>query len=98
MEELNKDKNEKRPTGVLWDVRVFYLPIYDGIDQHLLFRACFPEIDAGSFYIFMPHQVGKERNIITSFQKAFGETMPKGMGIDNVGIDAVTEGKFFQLA
>ena len=48
---------------------VFYLPSYHFIDNLLLLGTATTQIDTGSFYTFMPHQISKQGYVIELIQK-----------------------------
>lgn len=45
----------------------------------------------------MPHEVGKERDVVEFLQKVLGESMPEGVRINDRRIQLVLDGEFLQL-
>lgn len=45
----------------------------------------------------MPHEVGKERDVVEFLQKVLGEPMPEGVRINDHRIQLVLDGELLQL-
>lgn len=58
------------------------LPCYNFIYKSLLFAGSSTEINAGRFNAFMPHQIGKQSNIIILFKKILCITMAERVRIN----------------
>ena len=73
------------------------LPVNNSIYNLTLFRGGLAEINASSLNALMPHQIGKECNIIAAFQKALCKAMTERVRIDHLRINTVLDRKLFQL-
>ena len=51
------------------------LPGDDFVHDGLLLAGCSAQVDAGCFYAFMPHQVGKECYVVEFVEEVLGITM-----------------------
>ena len=72
-------------------------PRDDAIDEFALLGRCAAKVDARRLDGLMPHQVGKERDVVELRQKVLCETVPEGVRIDHFRIDAVILGQLLQL-
>ena len=45
----------------------------------------------------MPHEIGKQRNIVVFIKKVFSETVPERVRINHLGVDAVFCSIVFEL-
>ena len=63
--------------AIVIQVNCALLPRHHLIDDILLLRAGFSQIDPGGFDTFMSHQVRQHRNIIIPFQEAFAKRCRK---------------------
>ena len=46
----------------------------------------------------MPHEVGKERDVVAAVEEAFRKAVPEGMGINYQRVYAIAQPQPFQLA
>ena len=57
-------------------------PSYDLINNLLLFCTTASQINASGFYAFMPHQIGKQRNIVEILQEILGKAMTERVRVE----------------
>ena len=76
---------------------MFYLPSYHSIYNLLLFGAATTQIDTGSFYAFMSHEVSKQSYVIEFLQKILGKPMAERVGINDFFIQSVFHSIVLQL-
>lgn len=74
--------------GILWRLnrclQRFGLPVYNFIHDCPLFGCCATQIDARGLDAFVPHQVGKQCNIIEAVKKILCKTMPKRVRVNDL--------------
>lgn len=81
----------------MFSLQGFDLPGYNLIHDCPLFGGRASQIDAGGLYTFVPHQIGKQCNIIKAVKKILCKTMPKRVRINDFPFQTVLVGKMFQL-
>lgn len=74
-----------------------YLPSDNAINEIALFGRSAAKVDARRLDRLVPHQVGKECDVIELRQEVLGEAMSERVRIDNSCVDAVLFGKHLQL-
>ena len=80
--------------AILWFA---ILPSYYLIYNLLLFGTTTTQIDTGSFYAFMSHEVSKQRYVIELLQKILGKPMTERVRINDFLIHTVFCGIVLQL-
>ena len=73
------------------------LPCYNFIYKSLLFTGSSTEINAGRFNAFMPHQIGKQSNIIILFKKILCISMAERVRINHLFIKSIFVSVVFEL-
>ncbi len=58
-------------------------PCYDLINNFLLLGTTTSQINASSFYALMPHQVGKQRNVVKLLQEILGKAMTERVRVNH---------------
>lgn len=75
----------------------FTLPCNNLIYDGFLFTGGSPKIDTGGLNTFVPHQVGKQSDIIVLLKEILCIPMPEGMGIYHLLVQPIFLGIVFQL-
>ena len=76
---------------------MFYLPSYHFIDNLLLLGTATTQIDTGSFYTFMPHQISKQGYVIELIQKILCKAVTERVRVNHFLIQAIFCSIIFQL-
>ena len=76
---------------------VFYLPSYHFIDNLLLLGTAATQIDTGSFYTFMPHQISKQGYVIELIQKILCKAVTERVRVNHFFIQTIFYSIVFQL-
>ena len=58
-------------------ILVTTLPSDHLVHNFLLFGGGHPQIDAGSFYTLMPHQIRQQSYVVVFFNEVFGKPVPE---------------------
>ena len=78
-----------RPYGFL------YLPCHDFINYLSLLGSGAAEIDTCGFNAFVPHEVGKQGDVIELVEEVLGKAMAERVRIDHFSIKAILISKMF---
>lgn len=63
----------------------------------LLFACCASQIDACCFDALMPHEVGKEGDVVEAVKEVLGEAVTERVWINHITVKTVLFGKVLQL-
>lgn len=73
------------------------LPIYNFVDDGLLFAGGAAQVDAGGFYAFVTHQVGEQRNVVKSVEEVLGISVAERVWVNHLGVESKLHGILLQL-
>ncbi len=86
------------PQGALCQIfRWDSSPIHDLVDEFFLLETGALEVDARGLHRGVPKQVGQQDKVVVFVEEVQGEEVAEGVGMDEVGVDAVFQGQFLEL-
>ena len=74
------------------------LPCDNSVNKLSLLIGRTGQIDSRGLNALMAHKVGQKGNIIEFCQKVFGKTVPEGVGIHDLWVQAVPDREYLELS